>query len=29
MGAPRFEPGDIPFAADAEALTYPLKVAST
>ena len=26
MGAPRFAPADIPFAAEAEALTYPLKV---
>ncbi|HLS97148.1 MAG: diaminopimelate epimerase [Porticoccaceae bacterium] len=26
MGAPRFAPRDIPFAADAEALTYPLEV---
>jgi diaminopimelate epimerase len=26
MGAPRFAPADVPFAADAEALTYPLKV---
>jgi diaminopimelate epimerase len=26
MGAPRFAPAEIPFAADAEALTYPLKV---
>ncbi len=26
MGAPRFAPADIPFAASAEALTYPLKV---
>ncbi|WP_310448320.1 diaminopimelate epimerase [Thiobacillus sp.] len=26
MGAPRFAPADIPFAATAEALTYPLKV---
>ena len=26
MGAPRFAPTDIPFAAEAEALTYPLKV---
>ncbi|HEY9097448.1 MAG TPA: diaminopimelate epimerase [Thiobacillus sp.] len=26
MGAPRFAPADIPFVADAEALTYPLKV---
>ena len=26
MGAPRFAPADIPFAADAEALTYALKV---
>ena len=26
MGAPRFAPADIPFIADAEALTYPLKV---
>ena len=26
MGAPRFAPADIPFAAEAEALAYPLKV---
>jgi diaminopimelate epimerase len=26
MGAPHFAPADIPFAADAEALSYPLKV---
>src|SRR3989339_995182 len=26
MGAPHFAPADIPFAATAEALTYPLKV---
>ncbi len=26
MGAPRFAPAEIPFAAEAEALTYPLKV---
>ncbi len=26
MGAPRFAPAEIPFVADAEALTYPLKV---
>jgi diaminopimelate epimerase len=26
MGAPRFAPADIPFAAEAEAMTYPLKV---
>ena len=26
MGAPRFAPADIPFVAEAEALTYPLKV---
>lgn len=26
MGVPRFAPTEIPFAADAEALTYPLKV---
>jgi diaminopimelate epimerase len=26
MGAPRFAPTDIPFVAEAEALTYPLKV---
>lgn len=26
MGAPRFAPADIPFIADAEALTYPLQV---
>ncbi|HEX7972100.1 MAG TPA: diaminopimelate epimerase [Thiobacillus sp.] len=26
MGAPRFAPADIPFAAEAEALSYPLKV---
>jgi len=26
MGAPRFAPADIPFVADSEALTYPLKV---
>ena len=26
MGPPRFAPADIPFAAEAEALTYPLKV---
>jgi diaminopimelate epimerase len=26
MGAPRFAPADIPFAATSEALTYPLKV---
>jgi diaminopimelate epimerase len=26
MGAPRFAPADIPFVADAEAMTYPLKV---
>ncbi|MBN8764845.1 MAG: diaminopimelate epimerase [Thiobacillus sp.] len=26
MGAPRFAPADIPFAAEAEALTYPLTV---
>ena len=26
MGAPRFAPADIPFIADTEALTYPLKV---
>jgi diaminopimelate epimerase len=26
MGAPRFEPADIPFVADARALTYPLAV---
>jgi diaminopimelate epimerase len=26
MGAPRFAPADIPFAAEAETLTYPLKV---
>lgn len=26
MGAPRFAPADIPFIANAEALTYPLKV---
>ena len=26
MGAPRFAPADIPFAAETEALTYPLKV---
>jgi diaminopimelate epimerase len=26
MGAPRFAPADIPFVADAEALSYPLKV---
>jgi diaminopimelate epimerase len=26
MGAPRFAPADIPFTAEAEAMTYPLKV---
>ena len=26
MGAPRFSPADIPFVADSEALSYPLKV---
>jgi diaminopimelate epimerase len=26
MGAPRFAPAEIPFAAEAEAMTYPLKV---
>jgi diaminopimelate epimerase len=26
MGAPRFAPADIPFAAEAEAMSYPLKV---
>jgi diaminopimelate epimerase len=26
MGAPRFAPADVPFAAEAQALTYPLKV---
>lgn len=26
MGVPRFAPADIPFAAEAEAMTYPLKV---
>ena len=26
MGAPRFTPADIPFAAEAEAMTYPLKI---
>jgi len=26
MGVPRFAPAEIPFAADAEAMTYPLKV---
>jgi diaminopimelate epimerase len=28
MGAPRFAPAEIPFVADAEALTYPLQVGS-
>ncbi|WP_124949657.1 diaminopimelate epimerase [Sulfuriferula thiophila] len=29
MGAPRFEPADIPFVADQRALTYPLEVNGT